>query len=84
MPSASATPWQPPWGSHAPTRAETGGAFPRFLCMEHKPKQPAEHETQPDKIGHLKQGVPPEAASEEPTGYPTSDRHKTETNPTKP
>ena len=82
MPSESATQWPPRSADR-----ETGVGLERFGEMENKPKVPDEHPPAPapdtGKVGHTEHGVPPEAAEAEPTGLPNSDRHSTETVPTK-
>jgi hypothetical protein len=45
-------------------------------------KNAPDRKSAPERVGHLKHGVPPDAAREEPMGTPNSDRHKVETNPT--
>ena len=56
--------------------------------MENKPKQPdalpPEGSIDPETPEHTEHGIPPDAQGEEPTGWPTSDRHQNEVTPTKP
>ena len=49
------------------------------------PPAPADPEPEADaaRVGHTEHGIPPEALEEEPTGYPSSDRHHSEPTPKK-
>ena len=51
---------------------------------QHPGPDPKTTDSDASKVGHTEHGIPPNAGEEEPTGYPTSDRHQGEIAPAKP